>query len=166
MANPAEFEQLNGAWRFIVRLLIALTVALIATAFVALVFYVIHLIADALDLTRARFKFPVLALVAPFVGFYYGWKDAPLFYNYFRLAFHYSIWFRAFVFGSLFYALTALVFIEIVHPLKFTRGILTTYGHYWDRNFLSLIKIIFLPIGLYGVGIFFWRKVVPPKTGA
>lgn len=164
MAAPTEFDELPFVARIIARLLMAIFAAALATSFIVLIFYIIHLLMDAFDVSGARFRFPFVALFAPLVGFFYGWKIGPLLYNYLRYSFHYSIWFRAFIFGSLFYLLASLIFIEIVHPLKFTQGIFTTSGYYWERNAISLIKIIFLPILLLGAGMVFWRKVQPPSV--
>lgn len=96
---------------------------------------------DELLLISRNFKLSLLALVSIFLGSIVIWQRCDEIHPSFKLLLKYSIIFRTFIYGSLFYGVSALIYFEI-----FTNGwlipLLKGEISWFVRNFEYFSKII------------------------
>jgi hypothetical protein len=162
MEPEEQFYQMPFIKRLVWRFIFACLGAVVAAAFLLLLFYGIHFVAELLG-SRIRFRMPVIAFFLPLVGFYIGGKQATVYQPFFSLLFRYSLFFRIFVFCTVFYAVSLTAFVELFEPLNFRRGL--DFGRYnLDGRFGDFLKLLLFPPCVLAFGLFLIKKV-KPKDG-
>ncbi len=123
MEAEEHFYKLPLVQKLIWRFLIACLAAVVTSVFLLLLFYGIHFLAEEFGATRYRFRMPVFVIFLPIIGFFVGWNQTKVLQPFLSLLFKHSLYFRIFVFGSIFYAVSLSAYIEIFEPSNFRRGL-------------------------------------------
>lgn len=161
MDIEGEFKNLPTIQRFFWRLIIGLIGVVLASLFIVLVMYGVYFLVELIGGNRTRLRIPVFVFFLPIIGFFVGFKQAEIYQPFFSLLYRYSIYFRLFVFGSLFYIAATFLFIELFEPSVFRRGLNFVGGFNLKRQFGLFLKILLFPPTMFGVGLFFLSKVKP-----
>ena len=162
MEAEEHFYKLSFAQRLIWRLVVACLAVIITSAFLLLLFYGIHVLAEQMGATRYRFRMPVFVIFLPIIAFFVGWKQAKILQPFLSMLFKHSLYFRIFVFGTIFYSVSLSAYIEIFEPMNFRRGLdfrrLDLNGRFGD-----FLKLLLFPPSLLAFGLILARKVKPKK---
>lgn len=158
-----QFSNLSLFQRAFWRILFGILGAVLAAVIVFLLFHAVSLLADLLDASRFNLRVPVVLFFMPLVGFIYGWRRADVLQTYFSLLLRKSIYFRIFVFGTLFYSVSLSAFIEIFEPARFYNGL--DFGRFrWFEfrgRYGDFVRLIFFPPALLGLGLLTLKRINP-----
>jgi hypothetical protein len=160
MDAEQEFKQLSFAKKLFWRMLSGGLGAAASAAFLFLFFLGVQFVTEIFDLSRGRIRFPVIALILPLVGFFSGWKQAEIFQPFVSLLFKSSLFFRLFVFASVFYMASLSAFIEIFEPDSFRQG-LSFHNYDFNGRFGYFLKLLLFPPVCLAFGLILLNRVKP-----
>lgn len=163
MEAEEHFYKLPLIKRLIWRLLIACLGLLMSAVFLLLIFYGINFVAEQIGATRVRLRIPVFAFFLPIFGFFVGWKQAEIIQPFLSLLYRYSLYFRIFVFGTIFYTIALTSYIEVFEPNNFRKGL--DFGRFdFNAQFGDFLKLLLFPPSLLAVGLILMKKVKPKNN--
>jgi len=165
------FSELVFLQRLLWRLLTSSTVAFIS---VSVLFFVLLSLASIRDVDpyyvgRGTGR---TALIVIIVGFFYGWNHVEVYrslvlvlLHQIRYVFRNSLFFRIFLFGTIFYITALCVFIELFQPSPFSFG-LDFGGFRWydlSGTYGYFVKLAVFPPFVLGLGLLAMKYMKPSK---
>ncbi len=163
MVADEQFSNRTFFQKVFWRILFGIMGAVLATVFIFLVFYLIYVLAALFDASRFNLRVPVVVFFFPLIGFFYGWRRADVLQPFFSLLLKNSIYFRIFVFGTMFYSVSLSAFIEIFEPASFYNGL--DFGRFrwfeFSGRYGDFVRLICFPPAVLGFGLLTLKWIKP-----
>ena len=157
MDRVTSFKNRNFLFRIVIRLFVASLSASVATAAVISLVYLLYISADYFEVSNARFRVPAAVVLAPFIGFVYGFSATSKIHDFVSILWVNSKFFRGIFCVVVFYEVALLSYIHLFEPqgLGFRRGLMNLS----ESQLVQLLKLTMFPLLLLVLGLYLFKVV-------
>ena len=157
MDRVTSFKNRNFLFRIIIRIFVASLSASVATAAVISLVYLLYISADYFEISNARFRVPAAVVLAPFLGFVYGFSATSKIHDFVSFLWVDSTFFRGILSIVVFYEVALLSYIHLFEPrgLGFRRGLMNLS----ESQLAQLVKLTMFPLLLLILGLYLFKVV-------